>query len=242
MRRCHRHFGATVWTGTAPGEKIAPMQRTLEPEYMDTPEEACGYEAMDHTDANESAVSRFLAIGGQHCRRIIDLGTGPGDIPILLAQRLPTTDITGIDAAEEMLKLARPKAARHGLTDRVRFEQADVKALPHADASFDGVFSNTILHHIPDPLLFLQQARRVLQPGGVLLIRDLFRPASESEAQRLVDLYAADCNAYQRQLFYQSFCAALTLDEARQCASDAGLTGATVEMSSDRHYTIEIHA
>lgn len=213
------------------------MKRVLEPEYMDTPEEASEYQQMDHSAANEAVVQRFLAIGGGACQRVLDLGTGPGDIPVLLAARSAIPAIVAVDAAEEMLKLARPKAAPFG--GRLSFERADVKALPYADRSFDGVFSNTILHHIPEPIGFLREAARVFA-GGALLIRDLFRPASEDEAWRLVDLHAKGADPYQRQLFFQSFCAALTLDEAREVARAAGLRGARVEMSSDRHYTIEI--
>lgn len=217
------------------------MQRVLEPEYMDTPEEADGYQAMDHSVANQSVVARFLELGGGRCCRVIDLGTGPGDIPILLAQQ--TDDhlhVTGVDAAGTMLALARPKLAQLRLQHRIEFLQADVKRLPFADASCDGVFSNTILHHIPEPVLFLREARRVFAPGGVLLIRDLFRPASEAEAWRLVDLHAKGATEWQRQLFFASFHAALTLDEARQCARDAGLGHARIDMCSDRHYSIEI--
>jgi ubiquinone/menaquinone biosynthesis C-methylase UbiE len=215
------------------------MKRVLEPEYMDTPEEAEGYQAMDHSAANDSVVARFLELGGGRCQNVVDLGTGPGDIPILLAQRSPIPKVVGVDAAEAMLQLARPKAARLGLAQRLSFTRADVKALPWADATFDGVFSNTILHHIPEPLSFLQEAWRVFRRGGVLLIRDLVRPATEADAWRLVDQYAAGANEYQRQLFFQSFCASLTLDEARACVRAAGMQGARVELSSDRHYSIE---
>src|SRR6185436_16125794 len=130
--------------------------------------------------------------------------------------------------------------AKLGLAQRLSFTRADVKALPWADGKFDGVFSNTILHHIPEPLQFLQEAWRVFRRGGVLLIRDLYRPPSEQAAWRFVDQYAAGASPYQRQLFFQSFCAALTLDEARACVRAAGMQGARVEMSSDRHYSIEI--
>jgi ubiquinone/menaquinone biosynthesis C-methylase UbiE len=216
------------------------MQRVLEPEYMDTQDEATGYQAMDHSAANLSVIERFLALGGGRCAHVVDLGTGPGDIPILLAQRAPSVHVTGIDAAEHMLQLARSKPGRCGLGDRVAFQRADVKALPFEDGSFDGVFSNTILHHIPEPVEFLCEAWRVFQRGGVLLIRDLVRPPTEADAQRLVGLHAASANAYQKQLFFASFCAALTLDEARATVRSAGMQGARVEMSSDRHYTIEI--
>lgn len=216
------------------------MQRVLEPEYMDTSDEANAYAAMDFTAVNQAVVDAFLALGGGSCRNVVDLGTGPGDIPLLLAQRSAIPRIVGVDAAATMLALAAPKAQQLGLSARVRFEQADVKALPHATGAFDGVFSNTILHHIPEPVLFLREAARVLAPGGVLLIRDLYRPSSLQEAKRLVALHAAAADRSQQQLLLDSLCAALTLAEARACADAAGLGRARVAMTSDRHYTIEI--
>ncbi|MGE3171517.1 MAG: class I SAM-dependent methyltransferase [Planctomycetota bacterium] len=216
------------------------MQRVLEPEYMDTVQEAESYAAMDHAAVNSAVAGRFVELGAPGCRRIVDLGCGPGDIPLLLAERCPDATIVGVDAAATMLALARPKAERAGLGGRVTFEQADVKALPFADGAFDGVFSNTILHHIPDPVEFLREAARVLAPGGVLLVRDLYRPATLAEAEALVALHAAAAPPDQQQLLLQSLCAALTLDEARAAADRAGLGHARVAMSSDRHYSIEI--
>lgn len=216
------------------------MQRVLEPEYMDTVDEAQSYAAMDHSIVNGLVVDRFLALGGGACRKVIDLGTGPGDIPFLLAQRSPIPSILGVDAAETMLALARPKAKSLGLEARVTFAKADVKALPFADGSFDGVFSNTILHHIPEPVVFVREAARVLQKGGVLLIRDLYRPKDLAECKRLVALHAGDAPKDHQQLLLQSLCAALTLDEAVQVAKAAGIGHAKVAMNSDRHYSIEI--
>lgn len=205
---------------------------------MDTEAEASDYDAMDHAAANRDVVDRLLAIGGGP-GRVIDLGTGPGDIPILIAQACPEAELLGIDAAATMLEIARVKVAAAGLADRIEFQQAEVKALPFRSDSFDCVFSNTILHHIPRPIEFLSEAWRVLRPGGVLLIRDLFRPTNVEAAWALVDEHAADANESQRKLFFDSLHAALTLTEARSVVAEAGMTGATVEMTSDRHYTIE---
>jgi len=216
------------------------MQRVLEPEYMDTVDEAQSYAAMDHSIVNGLVVDRFLQLGGGACRKVLDLGTGPGDIPFLLAQRSSIPSILGVDAAETMLALARPKAKSLGLEARVTFARADVKALPFADGSFDGVFSNTILHHIPEPVVFVREAARVLQKGGVLLIRDLYRPSNLDECKRLVALHAAGAPKDHQQLLLQSLCAALTLDEAVQVAKAAGIGHAKVAMNSDRHYSIEI--
>jgi ubiquinone/menaquinone biosynthesis C-methylase UbiE len=213
------------------------MQRILEPEYMDTPEEASGYAAMDHTAANESFVDAVLAAGVTR-GRALDIGTGPGDIPILLARRAKDLAIVAIDAAEHMLVIARQRVAAAGLAARIDVRMADAKRLDFEDSEFDGVFSNTILHHIPEPVRFLREARRVLKPGGRLVIRDLFRPETEAEAMAFVDRYAAGASPYQRKLFFDSFHAALTLDEARLAVRDAGMHGARVAMTSDRHYTV----
>ncbi len=216
------------------------MERILEPEYMDTEAEASDYDAMDHSESNRDALRQLIALGVER-GRIIDLGTGPGDIPILIAQACPDAHIIGIDAAATMLTIARTKIAAAKLSSRIEFEQAEVKALPYPSNSFDCVFSNTILHHIPEPLLFLREAWRVLAPGGVLMIRDLYRPETEEEAWALVNKYAKDDSETQRKLFFDSLHAALTLEEARAVVSEAGITGARVEMTSDRHYTIACH-
>ena len=216
------------------------MERILEPEYMDTPGEASDYDSMDHAQANHDVVTAFLRIGGGS-GRVIDLGTGPGDNPILLAQASSKVEVLGVDAAEAMLAIARTKTMAAGLTERVTFEQAEVKALPYQDGSFDGVFSNTILHHIPEPVLFLREAWRVLRPGGILLIRDLFRPDRVETAWSLVNKHAAGASESQRKLFFDSLHAALTLQEARDAVEQAGMTNAHVELTSDRHYTIECH-
>ncbi len=215
------------------------MQRVLEPEYMDTAEEAAGYAAMDHAEVNRAVAEAFLAHGGGE-GLALDLGTGPGDIPILIAQRAPRVRFAAVDAARTMLSLAAARVARAGLGRRIALLAADVKHLPFGSACFDAVLSNTILHHIPRPDALLAEAWRVRRPGGALLIRDLCRPGSEADAWRLVDLHAKGATTGQRRLLFDSLCAALTLDEARALVRQAGMHGAGVEMTSDRHYTIAV--
>ena len=215
------------------------MQRVLEPEYMDSPSEAQSYAHMDHEEANHEVVSRFSTISTSK-GILLDIGTGPGDIPILLAKTAPDLRVIGIDAAASMLAIARDRVSRAGVSEQVRLQRADAKVLPFADSIFDGVISNGMLHHIPDPVDLLREAHRVLRPDGALLVRDLCRPEKESDVQRLVDLYAAEAKEGQRAMFHASLCAALTLDEAKEASREAGMMNAVVSMSSDRHYCIEI--
>ncbi len=206
---------------------------------MGSTEEAREYAAMDHTEANESFVQALLQHG---CDRgdLLDIGTGPGDIPLLLVQKTKDAEVTAIDLSDEMLKIARLKVAHAGHSLRIRLMHADAKGLPFADRHFDGVFSNTILHHVSDPVAYFRDARRVLRDGGALVIRDLVRPAKEAEVDALVDRYAASATAYARGLFRASLIAAYTIDEVRDFMAQSGLADASVEMTSDRHMTIWI--
>ncbi len=215
------------------------MKRILEPEYMDTVEEAESYERMDHSAANQSLADRFLAIGGGR-GLVLDIGTGPGDIPVLLTRQVLVLSLVAIDAAREMLRLARRSIESANLTGRIALHCADAKRLPYSSDGFDGVYSNTILHHIPAPVQLRAEAWRVLKPGGTLLIRDLYRPETEAEAWRLVDLHAAGAVGTERKLLFDSLHAALTLEEARDAVVQSGIQGGKVEMSSDRHYTVEV--
>jgi ubiquinone/menaquinone biosynthesis C-methylase UbiE len=147
------------------------LPRTLEPEVMDTREEAVDYDAMDHSTVNAVFVDDFLAVannnelgsrlksGGEPVR-ILDVGTGTAQIPIALCHRLSSGDsggdgmqlpvrITAIDLAAEMLAIAERNIVAAGFEESIIPEQVDAKALPFPPESFDVVFSNSIVHHIP---------------------------------------------------------------------------------------------
>lgn len=79
------------------------------------------------------------------------------------------TELTAIDISEGMLSRARTRAARLGRDD-VAFLQADAEALPFADDSFDAVVTACVFCSVPDPVMGLEEARRVLRPGGRLVM------------------------------------------------------------------------
>ncbi|MDA2914997.1 class I SAM-dependent methyltransferase, partial [Acidobacteriia bacterium AH_259_A11_L15] len=85
---------------------------------------------------------------GAHRGRALDLGTGPGQIPLKLARRLPLMEFLGLDRSEKMLEEARRQAAALGLSDRVRFQLGDANRLDFPDHSFDLVICNSVLHHL----------------------------------------------------------------------------------------------
>ena len=214
------------------------MKRVLEPEVMDTREEAEAYDTMDHSAVNTVFVERVVELGASE-GHFLDLGTGPAQIPIFLAQRCPEIRITGIDLSVNMLTLGERHVAEAGLAYRIALECVDAKDLPYSDQSFDGVISNSIIHHLPDPMAAFREIRRVIRPGGLILIRDLMRPDTPEAAQALVDRYAADDTPYQKKLFYDSFLAALTIPETEAMLAQTSLTDAIVVQSSDRHWSVE---
>jgi ubiquinone/menaquinone biosynthesis C-methylase UbiE len=216
------------------------MERTLEPEVMDGPREAAEYAACEYVEPNVAFVERLCALGARG--RMLDLGTGPGHIPLRVCAAIADAQVTGIDLSEHMLAVANELRARSPHAARIAFRVADAKGLDFDDASFDAVFSNTILHHIADPTPFLSEALRVLRPGGVLLIRDLYRPATPAAADALVDLHARDATPEQRELFRASLHAALTPAELRAAADAAGLGHAELTLDSDRHVSLQLRA
>jgi ubiquinone/menaquinone biosynthesis C-methylase UbiE len=216
------------------------MDRVPEPEVMDTPEEATAYDEMDHAQVNAAFVDRLLALGARG--RMLDIGCGPGHIPLLVADRLADCTVVAVDLAPAMLAIARRKLDASPHKDRIELVLGDAKALELEGGSFDAVFSNTILHHMTDPRPFLREAARVLRPGGVLLIRDLYRPASEEELDRLVQAHAPTAGPVGQALLRASLRAALTPAELRALAEECGLSAADLVIDSDRHMSLQIHA
>ena len=218
-------------------DALTAVQRTLEPEYMDTRREADEYESMDHAQPNAAFVQRAVELGARG--RILDVGTGPGHVPVLLCRQLPQARVVAVDAARTMLDHARRKRADSPHAARIALVRADAKRLPFPAASFNGVVSNTILHHIPEPAELLRELARVAMPGAMVLVRDLFRPRTAERAKELTALHCQGQTELQRELFRASLHAALTPDELRACAHAAGLGSAELVVDSDRHVSLQ---
>jgi ubiquinone/menaquinone biosynthesis C-methylase UbiE len=224
------------------------LHRVLEPELMDSENDAREYDAMDHSSVNKQFVTDLLAALADwspkrpvhpesECIHVLDLGAGTAQIPNELARRAPNIHITAVDAAESMLTLARENTAKGGFSTRISVGLADAKQLPFDSASFIVVISNSIVHHIAEPRTVAAEAIRVCADGGLLFHRDLARPADETQLDYLAETYATGATPYQRKLFANSLRAALTLEEMRDLIAVFGYPREAVQLTSDRHWT-----
>lgn len=215
------------------------MQRVLEPEVMDSLAEAVDYDAMDFIQVNTAFALQAVELGSDASEFVLDAGTGTARIPIIICQMRSHWQMTGIDLAENMLQLGRKNISSAGLEKQIKLEIVDTKQLPYADGYFDMVMSNALVHHLPDPLPFFLEIKRVVKPNGAVFVRDLIRPVDEVTMNAIVDRIGTEYNEHQKMLFRDSLHAAFTLDEVKALIEKSGLEGIKVYQSSDLHWTAE---
>jgi arsenite methyltransferase len=111
------------------------------------------------------ATRELLAL--QPGERVLDIGSGPGFLAEEMAAEVgPEGGVHGVDPSESMLAIARRRASP------VQYAVGDAVALPYEDATFDAVIATQVYEYVPDMPAALAEARRVLKPGGRLLILD----------------------------------------------------------------------
>ena len=108
------------------------------------------------------------------CRRLVDIGTGTGQVLIKMAahRKLHDLQLIGIDYFPDMVAVARENVRLHGLEQRIAIEQADVHALPFADGSVDLAVSRSTIHHWADPVQAFREIGRILRPRGVAILHE----------------------------------------------------------------------
>lgn len=100
--------------------------------------------------------------------RVLEAGCGVGAQTKIIALKNRKTHFVSIDVSEESIREAQAMADSCGI-ENVEFMRADIYKLPFEDASFDGVMLCFVLEHLKDPRLALNELKRVLKKGGVLM-------------------------------------------------------------------------
>jgi ArsR family transcriptional regulator len=115
---------------------------------------------------------------------IADLGAGEGGFSLLLAQR--AKKVIAVDTSAKMIEVARDQALRHGVKN-VEYRLGDMEEIPIRDARVDLVFFSQSLHHALHPDRALNEASRILRPGGRIVILDLVKHRFEEARELYAD-------------------------------------------------------
>ena len=214
------------------------MDRVLEPELMDDPKQAEAYAQADFEEENQGFVERFREYFPEFAQgTVLDLGCGPADIPIRLARLYPDCQVIGVDASAPMIQLGEQAVQQAGLTDRITLRCERYEEVAGARIA-DAAISNSLLHHLPNPLQFWQKLRQLVKPGAPVLVMDLLRPESPEAAQAIVNQYAANEPDILRRDFYNSLLAAFTEDEIGAQLARMNLTRLLIDIPDDRHWVV----
>lgn len=230
--------------------KWMDLRRIPEPEVMDDSGEVEAYAsaaAQSYLDLlDDTFVEHALRlVGGHSAGQAIDIGTGPGQIVLKLAQRLPGWSFVGVDRSPNMISQARANlsagSAAQGqtsLTGRVQFLIADGKKLGYPDTSFDLVMCNSVLHHLAEPQRLLAEMARLAKPDGAILLRDLRRP-SRLAIPLHVRWYGRHYSGKMYELYRASVRSAYTASEVGMMLRSSALTGMRVFKFRHTHLGLE---
>ena len=217
------------------------LERKPEPEVMSGEDEVSAYASaasQKHLDALDNTfVDQVLSLRwpeGIPAGRLLDVGCGPGNIALKIAQRGPRPSIVGVDRSRNMVQAARRAAAELGLESRVFFHQANAGQIPFADGAFEVVLSNSVLHHLADPLKALEEMLRVARPDGTVLVRDLRRPSRLAFPWH-ARWHGRHYSGIMKRLFEGSVRAAYTPDELADLLGRSGLSNARIFLHERTH-------
>jgi cyclopropane fatty-acyl-phospholipid synthase-like methyltransferase len=143
-----------------------------------------------------------------------------------------------VDGAAAMLGFGREAVRRAGLERRIRLIKAYLPGVNWAADRYDAVISNSLLHHLADPGVLWETIKDCGKPGASVFVMDLLRPESPERAEALVQRYAANEPEVLRRDFFNSLCAAYTVEEIRAQLEAAGLPELEIRAVSDRHVVV----
>ncbi len=123
-------------------------------------------------------------VGFLQTGRILDLGTGPGYLPVEIVKRSPALTVVGIDLSRSLIKMARRNAMNAGVPGQLHFEVGNANRLRFSDESFDMVLSTGMLHMLRDPVAVLRECYRVLRCGREAWFFDPARVSSQIDKKK----------------------------------------------------------
>jgi SAM-dependent methyltransferase len=216
------------------------MERIPEPELMDEDTQARAYAQADFEEPHAHFITLFHErFAGSAVEGVaLDLGCGPADISIRFARAFDTCSVHGVDGAEAMLRYGHDAVRDAHLEGRVRLIEGYLPGAQLPQQHYDIIISNSLLHHLANPMVLWQAVREHAVPGTLTFIMDLMRPADRAAVQALVETHAADEPEVLRRDFFNSLLAAYRPQEIEAQLAAAGLDWLGVQVVSDRHLVV----
>ena len=212
------------------------------------------YEGQQVREVPEEAVQASLGCGNPTAlaslspgETVLDLGSGGGIDVLLSAKRVgPTGRAFGLDMTDQMLELARENQRKSGLTN-VEFLKGDIENIPLPDRSVDVIISNCVINLAADKNRVLQEAFRVLRPGGRLAVSDVVvKGEVPAEIRRNIELWIGCVAGALQESEYRDYLAKAgfkeiqvqptriyQVEDARDFLTDSGLDPETLAPEVD---------
>jgi trans-aconitate methyltransferase len=216
------------------------MQRIPEPELMTDEDQAIAYANADFEEPHSHFIELLKeSIGNQLSKSgtAMDLGCGAADISIRFAKMFPNYKIDALDGSAAMLAEGVKAVNATGSKQNINLIQAYLTETTLVDHQYDLIFSNSLLHHLHEPMLLWNTIKNA-KGNPAVFIMDLMRPETDDEVDTLVNLYAQGEPEILQRDFKNSLFAAFTPEEVELQITNAGLDELTVKVVSDRHLTI----
>lgn len=213
--------------------------RTAEPqELMLDDEQVSAYSQADFTISDQAFFDRLMqSLPKTKLNKVLDLGCGNGAIAKQIAADPGSTSVTAVDGSKAMLEQAQTNLDSR-IQSKLKFIRAFIPdGLTSLAPPYDTIVSNSLLHHLNDPLDLWHSIRAMGRPGTRVHVMDLIRPPSKVTAQNLVEKYANSSSPVLKRDFYNSFLASYRVEEvlAQLILCDLPFS---VEQCSDRHLLI----
>jgi len=214
------------------------MKRLLEPELMENESQVKAYPEADFEIPHHEFMQRLKSFIDEpdFSGTALDLVCGPGGISCRFVKAFPSSKVHAVDGSKPMLDYAK-SAFTPDLTQRISFIQGLLPEVILPQSDYEIIFSNSLLHHLPDPQTLWQTIKKYSRPGTRIIIMDLLRPAGIDDAQTMVNSHAANEPEILQGDFYHSFLTAFSLSEITAQLAQAGLN-LNIEQISDRHVSI----
>ena len=209
------------------------MNRTPEPELMQSPSQVRAYADADFSRSDSMVVKsleKYLNKVGRTLNKsdlIFDIACGPGNIAERVSKNWPFVKVVGIDGSKEMLNEAEKRLSK-SLTKNLSYELIDINSISSDGTHFpfkaDVLVSNSALHHFHDPYCFWGALKKLGKTKCIHIHRDLIRPASVEKAFELKEKHLSNSPEILKKDFYASLKASFTVEEVSQQLVDTGLS------------------